>query len=348
MAVRLSREGISFTLRWRQLAQLALGSLVLGAVVLMGSRQGQRAIATLPPTAAGRIAFETNRDGNREIYIMNADGTGQTNLTMNAAQDIEPAWSPDGTKIAFASDRSGDYEIYVMNEFGSAPPVRLTFAAGVDVDPAWSPDGREIAFTSTRDGNPEIYTMNADGSGQTNRTNHPRSDSQASYGPKGGHHEVFWTSDRDGNFDIYHDLISPYGFTDSTQSDASNETNSYAWTSGTGAYFVTDVEGDLNVAGRDFNGLSFTSCPCTTANDQMPATDPSVINFGNYAFVSNQDGDNEIYTRAGIRLTNNTADDGNPDWQPFHWDVNRDGTVNVADITAVVRHFGQSGVQDIH
>jgi TolB protein len=339
---------VSITLSWRQLLRLMLAASVLVVVLLLGSRQGERAIATLPPTAAGRIAFETNRDGNREVYLMNADGTGQTNLTNNAAQDIEPAWSPDGTKIAFSSDRSGDYEIYVMGETGSATPTRLTFSPGADVEPAWSPNGAEVAFTSTRDGNTEVYTMNVDGSSQANQTKNPRSDSEASYGPKGSHHEVFWASDRDGNFDIYHDLTSPFDFSDPTSSDASNEYDPYAWTYGTGAYFTTDVEGDLNVAGRDFNGLSFTSCPCTAADDQMPATDPSALNFGNYVFVSNQDGNNEIYTRFGLRLTNNSADDSNPDWQPFHWDVNQDGSVNVADITAVIRHFGQSGIKKIN
>ena len=56
---------------------------------------------------------------------MNADGTGQTRLTNNAAFDIEPAWSPDGTKIAFASDRDGNVEIYVMNADGTGQ-TRLT------------------------------------------------------------------------------------------------------------------------------------------------------------------------------------------------------------------------------
>ena len=50
-----------------------------------------------------KIAFTTDRDGNFEIYVMNADGTGQTRLTNNAAADDEPAWSPDGSKIAFTS-----------------------------------------------------------------------------------------------------------------------------------------------------------------------------------------------------------------------------------------------------
>jgi Tol biopolymer transport system component len=50
---------------------------------------------------------------------MNADGSGQINLTNNPAADDVPSWSPDGRRIAFASDRDGNREIYVMNADGS-------------------------------------------------------------------------------------------------------------------------------------------------------------------------------------------------------------------------------------
>jgi TolB protein len=45
-------------------------------------------------SGSGRIAFTSDRDGNKEIYVMNADGSGQTNLTINPASDIGPAWAP--------------------------------------------------------------------------------------------------------------------------------------------------------------------------------------------------------------------------------------------------------------
>ena len=60
------------------------------------------------------IVFESDRDGNTEIYVMNTDGSNETRLTHNDAQDISPSWSPDGSKIAFSSDRDGNAEIYVM------------------------------------------------------------------------------------------------------------------------------------------------------------------------------------------------------------------------------------------
>ena len=121
-----------------------------------------------------RIAFMSDRDGNFEIYVMNADGSRQTRLTHDEADDSLPVWSPDG-RIAFTSDRDGNFEMYVMNADGSSP-TRLTANSADDALAAWSPDGR-IAFMSDRDGNFEIYVMNADGSGQTRLTHDEADDS---------------------------------------------------------------------------------------------------------------------------------------------------------------------------
>src|SRR5437868_1722235 len=66
-----------------------------------------------------KIAFSSNADGNPEIYVMNADGSGIKQLTDNSAIDWNPSWSPDGKKIAFTSGRDGDFDVYVMDADGS-------------------------------------------------------------------------------------------------------------------------------------------------------------------------------------------------------------------------------------
>ena len=102
-----------------------------------------------------RIAFASARDGSWEIYVMEADGSNQTRLTDDNADDRNPVRSPDGDKIAFISLRDGNWEIYVMEADGSNQ-TRLTDNDASDRGPAWSPDGRKIAFISSRDGNWEI------------------------------------------------------------------------------------------------------------------------------------------------------------------------------------------------
>ncbi len=97
---------------------------------------------TTTPLAQGKIAFVSDRDGNAEIYVMDADGSNQTNLTNNPANNPYlapvPAWSPDGSKIAFVSDRDGNAEIYVIDADGSNP-ANLTNNPADDLFPAWSP-----------------------------------------------------------------------------------------------------------------------------------------------------------------------------------------------------------------
>jgi WD40 repeat protein len=98
-----------------------------------------------------KIAFHSDRDGNREIYVMDADGSNQTRLTNAAGDDAWASWSPDGTKIVFQSNRDGNFEIYMMNSNGSNK-LNLTNHPADDQFPSWSPDGSKIAFSSNQDG----------------------------------------------------------------------------------------------------------------------------------------------------------------------------------------------------
>ena len=117
-----------------------------------------------------KIVFMSERDGNREIYVMNADGSNQRRLTDHPSADWSPDWSPDDSQITFMSARDDEeMDVYVMNADGSGVR-RITQNAGPDWDPEWSPDGSRIVFMSGQDGNWEIYTMDTDGSDQTRLT----------------------------------------------------------------------------------------------------------------------------------------------------------------------------------
>ena len=147
------------------------------------------------------LAFTSARAGNKQVYVMDADGQNITRLTYHDAESYEPAsWSPNGRRIAFSSVRDGNSEVYVMDTDGHNP-TRLTYHDAEDTDPTWSPDGRRMAFTSFRAGNSDVYVMDADGHNPTRLTYHDAGDWDPTWSPDG--QRIAFTSSREGNYELY-------------------------------------------------------------------------------------------------------------------------------------------------
>jgi TolB protein len=166
---------------------LLLGILGCGTVTLFGQTSSD----------AAKLLCVSNRTGNAEIFLIDADGKNSVNLTKSGAENTFPTWSPDGKKIAFTSDRDGHLQLYVMDADGSNVK-RLTDNPSSDRAPAWSPDGKQIAFCR----NQEVYVMNADGSDPKNLTDNPSFNADPSWAPDGK--RIAFTSNRSGQgFHLY-------------------------------------------------------------------------------------------------------------------------------------------------
>lgn len=114
----------------------------------------------------GQIAFASNRSGKNQVWLMNLDGSGLTQLTEIPEGACQPNFSPDGMRLVFISPCAEDKESYpgsglfLINVDGTNL-TPLPSVPGGDYDPAWSPDGNWIAFTSLRITNwPRIYLLN--------------------------------------------------------------------------------------------------------------------------------------------------------------------------------------------
>lgn len=121
-----------------------------------------------------------------DVYVVNADGSGETGLATTDSFEGLPAWSPDGTKIAYARHNGTEYDIWVMDADGS-DQVDLTNDPALELHPDWSPDGSKIAFMREDADSGDIFVMDADGSDAVNVTNSPAYEMWPAWSPDGGH-----------------------------------------------------------------------------------------------------------------------------------------------------------------
>ena len=219
-----------------------------------------------------RIAFHSYRDGDWDIFLMNADGSNQRRLTHSSASDAFPVWSPDGTQIAFHSQRTGNWDIFLMNADGSNRR-RLTDNSASDQTPAWSPDGTQIAFVSDRTGNNDIFLMDADGEDEYLRrlTNNRASDRRPVWSPDGT--QIAFRSYRDGDWDIF--LMNADGSNQRRLTHNRASDLSPAWSpDGTQIAFQSYRDGDWDIYVMNANGSNLRRLTHNRASDEDPAWSP--------------------------------------------------------------------------
>jgi eukaryotic-like serine/threonine-protein kinase len=110
-----------------------------------------------------KIAFQSTRSGNTEVWVSDTDGSNAVQLTSFGGPEVTtPRWSPDSKRIAFDSNAAGEYDIYVVGADGGKP-IRMTTNPANDGNPSWSPDGQWIYFDSARAGAQQVFKMPANG-----------------------------------------------------------------------------------------------------------------------------------------------------------------------------------------
>lgn len=181
-------------------AIVAVGMLILLPSLGADAADGRSGHRSLDPEDVGSaqesrsLLYTVDEDRNLEIVVAR-DGA-QAELSRNASDDFDPAWSPDGTRIAFVSNRGGDYDIYTMDASGGSV-TRVTDAQGLDTNPSWSPDGTELAYVHESARSLEIFTVAAAGGTPRQLTNNDVVDIQPDWSPDGK--SIAYTSNVEGD-----------------------------------------------------------------------------------------------------------------------------------------------------
>ena len=294
------REGdVARTRRLQLFLVLVLVASVAAGVVTVGS--------TAATGLTGRIVFTSNRSGNYDIWVMNADGTGLQQLTTTRGGDRIPAWSPDGTQIAFMK-ASYNPDLYVMNANGTNVR-RLTDAVDEDCCPDWSPDGSKIVFHSRRSGQQfDIYVMNADGTNQRVLASSPAYDGTATWSPD-GRQIVFRTTRFNGN-DIA--VMNADGTNVQRITTGGRLNRVPQWSPvDDRILFVSNRTGNDDIYVVNADGTGLRQLTFTSAREDEPEWSPDGTKI---LFSSTRDGNEELYVMDAdgtdpVRLTNHPGVD---------------------------------------
>ena len=154
------------------------------------------------------VAFVSSRDGDPEIYVMDADGGNVRRLTAFHKEDWAPRWSPDGRWIAFLSSREGRPRVFVVRPDGTGTrAVSGKAPTGEEREAAWSPDGRTLAFVGREEaGQARIWTVAVDENGESGGepvalTDDGGRDDQPAWSPDGKY--LVFASERTGDVELF-------------------------------------------------------------------------------------------------------------------------------------------------
>jgi TolB protein len=241
-----------------------------------------------------QLAFARHRAAEILLYVCAADGSNERRLTERNEPEYDAVWSPDGSRLAFAFDKTapnqGDIDVYTVSADGKDLQPVATSEGKLSHEewPAWSPDGKWIAYTSTRDDNQELYIARPDGSEKRRLTTDPALDAHPSWSPDGL--RIAFATDRWGDLELAVLDVESGQVTRLIESPGLDDYP--AWSpDGKSIAFTSNRDRNLEIYVIDADGRNPRNITRSPSLENFPSWTPD----GRLTFVSNRDGEFEVY-----------------------------------------------------
>lgn len=263
------------------------------------------------------IAFVSDRDGNKEIYLMDYDGHDQRKVSGHKSISMSPSWSGAGDTLAYVSYFGGGGPALYLADVASGRKSPLVTEGSLNVSPSFSPDGRRVAFARALGANIEIFVCLRDGSGVRRLTNSPGIDTNPAWSPNG--QELAFTSSRAGSPQLY--VMDAEGANVRRVTFQGEYNDGAAWSAdGTRIAFATRAERNrFDIAVLDLVTLAAQKLTDGSGSNESPSFSPDGRRI---AFSSTRAGGTQIFlldSRTGGRVEQLTFQGSNsgPDWSPY-------------------------------
>ncbi len=263
------------------------------------------------------IAFYSDRDGEKEIYLMDYDGYDQRRITGHRSISMSPVWSSTGDAVAYVSFFAGSGPAIYLADIASGRKSPVVTSGSLNSSPSFSPDGRRIVFARGLGANIEIFTARRDGTELKRLTNSPGIDTNPAWSPSGN--EIAFTSSRSGSPQIY--IVDAEGANLRRVTFEGEYNEGASWSpDGTRLAYATRVgQNRFDLAMLDLVTLAAQRLTDSSGSNESPSFSPDGRRL---AFTSTRSGGVQIFTmepRYGSTAQQLTREGNNfaPDWSGY-------------------------------
>ncbi|MBL8049939.1 MAG: PD40 domain-containing protein [Anaerolineales bacterium] len=258
------------------------------------------------------VVFQSNRDGNVELYYTDLTGSGEAiRLTNSQLNNTNPMYGPDSQTIVFQSDRNGRFDLFTIDQL-TGKETQITSDPADDINPFYSPDLKFLVFQSNRNNNWDLYVLNVETGTETQLTDSPTNETFPAWSPNGK--QIAFLSNEDGATDLY---VIDLETGEIERITVDGKTNNPVWSpEGDRIAYQSERNGNLDIYSYDFN-----------ENKEYRVTDYEGIDSGptwdcggtNLAFTSMRDGDANIFQVfwQGGGASNMTIDPATDKWSQW-------------------------------